>query len=313
MTKKTRIFVIIYLFILLSMWVPSFQIIGNSGPPANLNLRVFYESHAYDLDILIYQDTPLSSDQISLARSNLTIPMTMQDLYYKEEYPEPLIEFQDQDGYVSNTLYGSVSYFWGDHDASSSFGRYVMMLHVPRVFKIVLINDQGHMIISDIITMESYDYKIDWNIEGISFLETIQYGVGEISGLMTNPWLDYRHYLNFFIRLCISLLIELGIFFFFGFRKKSSFILLIGLNTVTQFILSFILVQALFQGLGSYHAYTIFLISEFYVFVAEMIFVGIFIKEKKWWQRTLLVFIANMASLLIGLYITSQIVHLFFF
>jgi hypothetical protein len=303
--------VVMCLFLGISFLVfPSRKLEANSGPPSNLGIEIANFDEEYYLDIFIYHELPLSEAQINQAMDRWLEPSdehSWLDYYYQDEYPPNLITFRDQDGFVSTTLYGGLNHFYSNNSSASNHDIYVLFLFVPREFKIVLTNAEGHIIISDLIIMEQYDYTITYDLEGISFDENIQYGVGKITGLIGDPFLRLSTWFHIAVRLITTLIVELGLLYIFMFRKKKTYLVSGSINILTQLILSIGILY--FYYLGNLAGYLdpifFFIIGEFVIFVIEMITYTIFIKEKSVMRRILAAFIGNLASMFAGLFVSA--------
>ncbi len=282
---------------------------ANSGPPANLSLIVTGVSDDYALDIFIYQEEVLTQDQIDQSEA-LIDENFMYRYYYQETYPEFLKSFQDKDHYVSNSLYGGVDYFssWDDGEDQE----FVMFLEVPRVFKIVLINENDQLIISEVIEMKSYDFDIIWDLSDVVFSDEVTYDAGSILGLGENPFYESSYYVDMVIRLVVSILIEGLIFFAFGFRKKWTYITFAIINVISQVGLTLGTMYSYYRGDSAYGTIFVLFFGEFLIFTGEMFFLTLLVREKKWYVRTLVVFLANMLSLVIGLLISFGLMSLIY-
>ena len=279
---------------------------ANSGPPANLEIEITGLTEEYILDIFIYQENELTQNQIDDAEV-LINHEHFDQYFYQINYPDFLVSFQDQDNYVSNTLYGSVDYFYHNEQGHE----YIMFLNVPRIFKIVLINQDNELIISKIITMKSYDFDITWDLTDVTFSDQIRYDAGVLHGLDQNPFYNLDFYIYMVLRIIISIAIEGFIFYLFGFRKKSTYIIFSILNIVTQVALTLGTIYSYYRGDTSYGTVFIFIGGEFLVFAGEMLILTLLIREKKLYQRTAVVFLANLLSMILGLIISLNIINLF--
>ena len=113
----------------------------------------------------------------------------------------------------------------------------------------------------------------------------------------------FRSVLLVSIRLLLTLILEGGIFWLFGFREKSSWIMFFVVNLVTQGALN-ILLNSGGSLMPSYLIFSL-IIGEFFVFLTEMLAFPIFIKEHKKSRILLYAFIANLISLIAGGYIIT--------
>ena len=113
----------------------------------------------------------------------------------------------------------------------------------------------------------------------------------------------FRSALLVSIRLLLTLFLEGIVFWFFGFRQKSSWLAFLAINLITQGALNILLTS----GDSLMPAYLILglLIGEFFVFTAEMIAFPFFIKEHKASRIVTYAFTANVISLLAGSYLIT--------
>lgn len=305
--KKKILTLIIINFILMVQF--SIIVEANSGPPSNLSLTIIGVDEDYDLDIFIYQEDLLTQTQIDQGETRINDNF-MYGYYYQDTYPEFLKSFQDKDNYISNSLYGGVDYF--DSWDSGDNEEYVMYLEVPRVFKIVLINASDQLIISEVIEMRSYDFDITWDLTGVVFSEDITYDAGVLLGLGENPFYESAFYVEMVIRLMVSLVLEGLVFYIIGFRKRWTYIIFTIINVISQVGLTMGTIYSFYRGDTGYGTIFIFIFGEFLIFIGEMFLLTLLIREKKWYVRTLVVFLANMISLVIGLAISYGLLSLIY-
>ncbi len=146
---------------------------------------------------------------------------------------------------------------------------------------------------------ESFECALDRPLQRYNNVVTLDLSSRELKP-GTYP---FRSALLVSIRLLLTLLLEGGIFWLFGFREKSSWVIFFAVNLVTQGALNI----CLNSGGSLMPSYLIFslIIGEFFVFLIEMLALPNFIKEHKKSRILLYAFIANLISLLAGGYIIS--------
>jgi len=98
------------------------------------------------------------------------------------------------------------------------------------------------------------------------------------------------------LRIALTLLIEGGIFYLFGYRKKRSWIAFVIINLITQGGLNIIFLS---QNIG-YMWFFAFIFTEFFVFAVEIAAFVIVLREKKPIIAAVYAFTANLASLVLG-------------
>jgi hypothetical protein len=299
--KKLMLCMIIFM---LSIGV-SIQVMANSGPPQNISLEILNFTKHFEIDFLIPFDRPLNEADIQTAQDQISF-FDNNDfgIYYQDDYPSFLINFQDKDGYVSNTLYGASDYFYRFENEMALY------MNLPRQFKIVLINSDNQLIISDVVEMEAYDQAFIWDLKGVTFEETIQYNVGIFEGLNINPFGEVRKYQELVIRIMITILIEFSVFYLLGYRLKQTFIKYGILNILSQTLLTLGLIYGIFIGNGAFANVVWLLLGELLVFGFEMGINGLMIKEKYTSHIVFSTFLANLASLILGTIISLELYRL---
>ncbi len=303
---------IFILYTIVFFLIPSIAIQANSGPPSNLHLTIMNADFEYYFEVLSYQEEPLSSEQIQEALDSEYYNKTGEEVWdfdYPMVYdmPEMLASFQDKDGYVSNTLHhkqwGLFDFEKDDEDLSPHL--FIVWINPPRKFKLMLIGENDQVIISKDIEMNQYDYRVVWDLDGVTLDEEIQYDSGVVTGLVKHPFLRISTYIDFFIRLFVTLAIELGLLYAFGFRKNMSYAIAFGVNVISQSILTIGTIFTFYISQDNTIAVIYYyVVGEFFIFSSEMIFYAFTLKEKPIHIRILYGFVANLFSMIIGLMVT---------
>lgn len=288
--------------LVLSIIVIGVNVHANSAPPINVGVTILNLDDVYEIDLLIPINRELIEADFNTAQERISsFENDSYGRYYQENYPSYLIQFQDKEGYVSNTLYGDSDHFWRNNN---DFGLY---MRVPRVFKIVLINNNEQLIISETIDMQAYDERFTWDLEGITFGENIIYDVGIFDGLNENPFRESRPYQELVIRIIITIIIECIVFYLLGYRLKQTYLFYGILNVITQTLLTLGLLYGTYLGNGMFGNFLLLIVGEIIVFGSEMGINGLVIKEKYTAHIVFSTFIANLASLIFGTIITLQL------
>ena len=297
--------IIISLIILMLSIGISIEVKANSGPPQNISLEILNFTRHFEVDFLIPYDRPLNEADIQSAQDKvLTFENNDFDIYYTDDYPSFLIDFQDKDGYVSNTLYGASDYFYRFENEMALY------MNLPRQFKIVLINSDNQLVISDVVEMEAYDQAFTWDLKGVTFEETIQYDVGVFEGLNINPFGEIRKYQELVIRIMITIIIEFAVFYLLGYRLKQTYIKYGVLNILSQTLLTLGLIYGIFIGNNAFANIVWLFLGEIFVFGFEMGVNGLMIKEKYTSHIVFSTFLANLASLILGTIISLELYRL---
>ena len=278
---------------------------ANAGPPASIRFTIVHDGIEFDFDFLIPYEIPLSARAIEEARRRVTEATgAMQyDFYYQETFPEVLIDFQDQDMYVSNALYGSSRYFYRDRFEQRNEDVFSLYFTTPLHFKAAIVVD-GEVYTSPPIAMTQFDFRITWDIRGVAFTHA-QEDIGELSGFVPHPLTQLSTYGDFLIRLVFTLTVELALLWLFGFRKRSTFIRVGILNTLTQSLLNIATLTFFFLSHQSWAmgVMVLFVLGEIMVFLVETIFLALFVKERSLFRRVSFALVANTVTLIGGVFL----------
>lgn len=104
------------------------------------------------------------------------------------------------------------------------------------------------------------------------------------------------------LRVSLTLIIEAIVFWFFGFRKKRSWVTFLVINLITQGALN-IWING-FSPITSY-IFLSLIFAEILILIVELFGFSTFVKELRKGDRILYVIIANFLSLVVGGYIIS--------
>ena len=286
---------------------------ANAGPPANIQLNVIHDGIDYAIDFLIEPSSPVTSEDHQQALRRITEHELGFDFsldYFEEDaFPKELVTFVSDQGFVSNTLYGSQDYAFFIPTQSSFNDQYVLYFRVPRVFQMALVSE-GIVYTSDVITMTQFDFEITWDVRGLD--AEVTESVGIVTGLNNHPLTRSTTYLQFFFRLFITLAIELLVLFLWGFRKTSTWIKVTLLNIITQSLLTLGTLYVFFitPNNGIWNAIFLFILGEIFVFMVEIFFASFFINEKSLTSRITFALFANIASLIAGFFLMIALFNL---
>lgn len=105
------------------------------------------------------------------------------------------------------------------------------------------------------------------------------------------------------LRMILTFLVEGLVFYLLGFQEKRSWLIFVMINLLTQGFLNLVLSGHLM----SYSIYLGFVLAEVLIFAMEMLAFPLAVKEKKWWHSLLFAFVANLASLALGIQIIAYL------
>ena len=124
-------------------------------------------------------------------------------------------------------------------------------------------------------------------------------GIAEID---TKTYDYFSEILNLIVRIILTLVIELGLFFLFRLYSKRNFKVVLITNLVTQIFLNVVINIALYNS-GYMSALFLLFALEFVELIIEFTAYQILLKEKKRWVIILYPLIANALSFGLGLFI----------
>jgi len=279
---------------------------ANSGPPANVQITVLNNEIDFEFDLLIHKESSLTQTEIDESLTKIT-DGDLDHILSDETFAIQMASYQDSEGFVSNALYGNPDYYYV-YDYGDERGLIATMyLNVPREFKILIYTETGATITSELITMSQFDYRLTFDLSGID-MSIDQSDVGVISGFVGNPLENPVTWVNFLLRMLLTLLIELIVLYLFGFRKKATFMFVIGMNIFSQVALNIATIWSFYLSYDYGYQYAInFIIGEFLIFIIEPIMVSVFVKEHHKFRKIAYSLCANTASLVIGLAVASSL------
>jgi hypothetical protein len=162
--------------------------------------------------------------------------------------------------------------------------------------------------------MQFTDYSFEVATGGETFIIELDEPVGSYRNIYTldlknqslAPGKSFpRSAFLIFSRVALTLLVEGLVFFLFGYRRKRSWLVFLGLNLATQFTLWLWL-----NGTSPFHVGYVVLIlffAEALIFIIEMIGFLILVNEHRRIRTAVYVIVANVLSLLAGIFLISAL------
>ncbi len=286
--RKFRIIVLfLTLFLFFIIPFPSITAHADMGPKPSI--RISFENAG---------DTPCYGTLLS--KSPSTGPHSVWDGNEEHIYTDvdkelflAFVNYQDIDGYYFLQTVWDVGQ---DKEIAWTY-------YPPKNFKILLYYPvEARFVVSDVYERYAFDSYFNVKIEEDALVANRSYDyTSEILGLLA--------------RILLTIALEAGIAFLFGFRGKKEFFLLVGANTFTQILLN-VWVNVRSYKSGGLAALVSFLNLEFLVFAIEAIFYCLILKKvaekpHKIWFYVLYALIANLISFLFGLFLAGFIPFLF--
>ena len=227
--------------------------------------------------------------------------------YFEEKIWKAFLEYQDEDGY----------YFLQEGWTVSETKEIAWTYYPPSRFKILLYYPEADTFVSSgIYERYAFDTYYTVDMKGIN-MKDVKYN----EQLSINQRIEaYRSYqyqqeiCSLCIRITLTILIEILIALFFGFRSKKQLCIITIVNCITQILLNVILnIINYYSGLYVFRLF--YALGEILVFAIEAVIYCTFLKrvsdKKDNSDYILYAFVANGISFVIGLYLASHLPGIF--
>ncbi len=282
-----KLFIGISVFLLFSLaFMPTLS--ADVGPKPSGVIEVTGIDEAYDLDILIpyrFGSPPRVMEEESWKS----------DTHYLDDDFFTVFEringFITSDRYASATLYSGPPRYIDREDNLFTLGYF----GAPKDFKIAIMTESGHLIISEPVTRQLFDAHFTYDLSDVD-LENDQVNAGIVEEEV--PWGTMLG--QYFFRVILTITVELFILFVFFYRLKGSYLLAGGVNLITQsFLTLFVLIGYYFWG-AELAALLILLLGEIIIITLESIIYTMKLTEKSRIRAFSYAIVANVATLAIG-------------
>lgn len=275
MNKKLVLLMIVMLFLLF----PSFLVRADFGPKRTLDLEIIGVDQDYHLELLMRGTLP-EGESLS----------TIQEIIEDEQpsFPNMLYTFEIE-GYVSARLVLP----WGTWNQNPRDHYYVYPYNPPSDFKIMLIFDDGHYIISRRIETSLFNSKVTFNVTGVD-LSMDQVNVGRVQEIFPIQTMS----IELILRIIGTIFIEIIVLYLFGYVKRKSFSLVVVVNLVTQLVLTGFMFAAkyfIFPVIGELF---VLIVGEAMIFLTEIIIYRFYLTERTKNRAMTYALIANIISLI---------------
>lgn len=210
-------------------------------------------------------------------------------LYHDYIEYNPIMEYEDEEGFKWITRYYECN---GETEISFTY-------YCPEEYKIVIYQNDEFLIATEAIEMYAFStyYEIDFstgsaiNVHDITIIRTYNYS-SEI--------------INLIVRIILTLVIEIGLFFLMRLYTKRNFNVVLLTNLLTQIFLNIMVNIRLFNS-GSLSAIILLFSLEVLILIFEALVYQVFLKDKNRIIIVLYSIIANALSFGCGLYIFGLI------
>ncbi len=210
--------------------------------------------------------------------------------YYRDDYPERLLTFQDEDGYAACTFYNGppcVLRQTDDHVFKMTY------FNAPRVFKVAIVTEEGSLIVSEAVERRLFQSSFTYDLSGVDLSEDA-FGVGELE-----ENIPYRGIgLSFLVRVLVTVGLELMVLALFMYRRTSSYKLVAIVNLISQSLLTAGVLFGYYFG-SIFGALGIFILGEIMVFTFEIVVYALKLREKGAARAVLYGLVANTVTVVV--------------
>ncbi len=277
--------------LILSISLISIDTHADMGPKPTADILIVGIDEPFYFDVLIYE-----SDDVA-PLSSLALTQNVEYNYYQDDYPSDVLNgYQDEDGFVSRTLYSSIPASIRQLDTEKS-EFHLGYFSAPVEFKVVIVLTDDTMIVSKVIERQLFNSQMTYDLSDVD-LSTDQFGVGVLEENI--PYNDYT--LSLIIRVIVTVMVELFILWLFKYRTIKSYKLAGFVNLITQTLLSLFMVISFYFWGSIFGLFFVLLIGEFIVFIAEIAVYAIYLKEQSHGRAILYGFIANLVTLILTIF-----------
>lgn len=314
--KNKRLFAFLLVFIL--MFAFGLSVNADMGPKPSVNIT--FENLGNELCYATLLSERESTGPASAwdgveehANHNSNPDYAWSDLSY--EIWKAFVDYKDSDGYYY------LQETWQINETKQLNWTY----YPPSPFKILLYFPESNTFaVSGIYERYAFDSYFTVDMSGFD-INSVDYDEIKSNDIRYKEWRKelavHQSYeiagelLGLFVRIVLTILIEVLIALAFGFKEKKQLLLILVVNTVTQIILN-ILLNIVNYNYGGLMMAICYILFEVAVFVLEAVIYSIFINKvsnnhKKVWQCVLYALVANVSSFVLGAAIATYLPEVF--
>ena len=260
------------LILLLLILIPS-VVLADVGPKPSININAINmpDSMSY-MDLLVEVSDAGETDPEFLENEYNQNMVMILSSYYSEGWGSAVV---NQERIIFDDIRCNVT----DGECVKHFG-----YMPPDRFKIIVVSEDGNIVVSNIIERKAFDSTIDFNYEN-GFAEEREV----VSTIL----------LQFLITFSLTLLIEGLLLIAFRFSFKKYWLLVLLVNLLTQIILTMAISLAMLTA-GLFLAMLAYFLAEFIILIIEGIIYGFTLKQHKAGRRILYALTANIVSFVVG-------------
>lgn len=203
-----------------------------------------------------------------------------------------LIKAFDEEGWIAAQANGLMPISgYPEVAIESGSARAVFTYRVPDVFKILLVQDDGTVVVSDVVEKRAFDSVVVFDVQTGKAQEKSVIGL--------TLWMLLRMFV-------ITLVLEGAVFWAFGFRTKADGIVFLKVNAFTQVLLALAISWSTYT-LGMLLALFAFALGEVFVFVVEPILFARYLSDHSRGRRVAFALVANAVSAVLGTYLFLKV------
>lgn len=253
--------------------------LADHGPKPSITVNVKNGPEAYYIGLL--HNTEAGDRWLTSLRESPEVT--------KNEALKKLVDYEDYNWKLHIPPVGD-SYF-----LSTATGSYLFDYSVPSFFRVILVEFDGTVHVSNPIEKKGYNAVFDYDVT-----------TGDITEDYTE---SNRHYaINALLCYFITLFFEGILLLLFDFGQKKNWLHFLFINTLTQVLLNGFLVYSDWHGASTLDLLSLFLCLELAIFVIEAGYYALFLRtqtgDKKPSKSVKYAIAANLTSMVCGFIIT---------
>ena len=304
---KKRSLSLLLMWVLLTVSLAGMPFVSaDVGPKPVTRITIRGLTNSFDFDLLV----PLGAGDHGMPLLDLEDEDNFR-FYYQDAYPITALNgYLDSDGYASYTLYfGDIPHHISEIEAENPGERVFQIGYFspPTRFKIALFTEEGALVVSPVIETTMFQSEVIYDLTAEAAYVESQ-GAAEWPDVVPisagTAWeeIPTRNIVgDFFLRLGLTLVLEMTTLVIFGYRRKGSFLLVLLVNVITQsLLLGALMAEYHFWG-GTLGALILLILAELPVFVVEIVLYVWKLKEKTRVVALLYALAANLVSFFLSL------------
>jgi hypothetical protein len=283
--KKIVTLLLVFLITLLS----TTSVQADMGPKPSLTIEVIGITEEYYFDVLVDVD-----------------PTDEEEPYdYYTDFPDALRNYQDEDGFSSYSLYdvpASVKQTENNNQSQTYELNYI----APNEFKMVIVMKDSNIIIkTDVLNAKAFETDIKWDLSNVDLTKAQSGDIGIISGNINGyqtffESVGYKTAINSFIRLLVTIIVEVAILLAFNIKTKKAITLVVIVNAITNLFIGTLLIS-IYLTSGALAFVFMTIVLELVVLLFELVVYSVKLKEISMIKIVLYTILANAVTFILGI------------